>query len=422
MSVADTEIERPKPRKKRSIWRWLLWALLTLLILAAILAAFLWLNRYSLLEDGAEDLFLEQGIKAELSIDSISKTELVLKNIHLSDSTKEGGEAFFKADKITAEYAWREALKGRFDKVVFLKPQAQLTLDEKGQVIDGWLPPEGEGENGELVLPPKGIIIEDGTFTLGSPFGDAVAQVDATFFTQDNFTAKLDIAPTRFSYGEWRMAGGGQVDIELKEDNPKLDVDLALSSLEHPVIDANDLRMHGNMVPDVSGDQIKIDGDLDFEFGSLVTAQILAGAGEFKWEGRAERDPSRPHPLALSGRWSSTASNVVLPDPARRKSLAETLSLSETLLKAPIAQNFSGELTRKMTSLFERSDIEAAGRIELGTEGLAVALLGPAIVRGDKTTLRMEQTDWLPVYNFLRDDTELRLAFHAALTEPMDGS
>ena len=418
MSAPDTEIKVPKSRKKRSIWRWLLWALLILLILAIILAAFTWLNRYSLLEDAAEDLLSEQGVTAELSIESISKTQAILKNVRLMDDAADEESAFFEVDKVTADYDWRDALKGRFDKIVFSKPKAKLTLDEKGQIIDGWLPPKGEGDGGDVVLPPKGIIIENGIFTLGSPFGNAVAQVDATYFARDDFTAKLDIAPTTFSYREWRMAGGGQLDIEFKDDNPKLDVDLRLSTLEHPVIDANDLHMRGNFVPVISGDNIKIDGDLDFEFGALVTAQILAGAGRFEWEGNAERDTSRPHPLALSGKWSSNLSDVVLPDPARRKSLAETLSLSETLLKAPIAQNFSGELTRKMTSLLERSDIDAAGQVELSSDGLAVSLTGPAILRGDETRLRMEQTDWAPVYNFSRNDKKLRLAFHAALTQP----
>jgi len=418
MSTTDTDIKEGKLRKKRSVWRWVLWAVLILLILALVLAAFMWLNRYSLLEDAAEDLLLEQGIEAELSIDSITKTQAILKNIRLTDSSSGKNAVFFKADKITAEYDWRDAIKGRVEKIVFLRPQAQLTLDETGQIIDGWLPPQGESDSGELTLPPKGIIIQDGTFTVGSPFGEAVAQLDATYFSQDDFNAKLDIAPTTFSYGDWRMSGGGKLDIELKGEAPKLEMDLRLSSLEHPVIDANNLQMRGDMVPEISGEHIRFDGDLEFEFGSLVTAQALSSAGQFKWDGQIERNPTRQYPLALSGRWSGAASDVVLPDPARRKSLAETLSLSETLLKAPIAQNFSGELTRKMTSLLERSDIEAGGQIELGAEGLAVSLSGPATLRGDETHLRLEQTDWAPLYNFSRGDEELRLAFHAALTTP----
>ena len=418
MSVAGTDVKVSQPRKKRSFWRWLLWALLVILILIAIIAAIIWSNRYSLLEDIAEDLLLEQGIQAELSIESVSKTQAVLKKIRLVDSAAADGTAFFSAEKITVDYAWREALNGRMEKLVFLKPKAQLTLDDKGQIIDGWLPPKGEGDQGELVLPPKGIIIQDGTFTLGSPYGEATAQVSATYFAADNFTAKMDIAPTSFSYGDWRMAGGGRLDVVLKETDPKIDLDLRLSALEHPVIDATELYIRGDMVPVMAGDKVKIEGDLAFDFGALVTAQILSGAGQFRWDGVIERDPSLPRPLSLEGTWSSQAVDVVLPDPARRRDLAKTLSLSDTLLKSPIAQNFSADLTNNVASLLTKSDVVAEGRIQLTPEGLDISLSGPAQISSAQTKLVLRQTDWAPVYRFSRAEAQLRMAFHAALTHP----
>ena len=417
MSVIATENKEPKSRRKRSVWRWFFWAFLALLILILILAALTWFNRYSLLEDMAEDLLLEQGITAELSIESVGKTQAVLRHVRLVDS-KANELPFFATDKVTVDYAWRDAVKGRVDKIVFLRPKARLTLDDQGKIVDGWLPPQGESDGGEAVLPPQGIIIEEGSFTLASPYGDTTANIDAVYLARDDFTAKLNVAPGTFSYGDWRMAGGGRLDIELKGESPKLDLDMRLSTLEHPVIDATDLHMRGKMVPEIMNERLKIEGDMSFDFGSLVTAQILAGAGQVKWNGIAERDPSKARALSLSGKWSSRAENIILPDPARRKSLAQTLSLSETLSKAPIAQNFSRELTRKITSLLERSDIEAEGQLDLNEQGLAVSLSGPAFMRGTETGLRMEQTDWAPVYNFSRKDEKLRLAFHAQLSEP----
>jgi len=418
MSVAEIEQKVSKPRKKRSLWRWLLWTLFVLLILGVILAVTLWLNRYSLLEEATEDLLLEQGIKAELSIESVSKTQAVLKNIRLADSLADDGTAFFTAETITADYAWREALKGRVDKLVFLKPKARLTLDDKGQIIDGWLPPKGESDGGDVVLPPKGLIIQDGTFTLGSPYGDATAQVEATYFARDNFTANLDIAPTSFSYGDWRMAGGGKLDVELKGADPKIELDLRLSTLEHPIIDAADLYMRGDMVPVISGDKMKMDGDLAFEFGSLVTAQLESGAGEFTWDGLIARDPAQLHPLTLDGKWSSKAADVVLPDPARRRELAKTLSLSDALLKSPIAQNFSEDLTRNISSLLTESDVTAEGQVKLTSEGLNISLLSPAVLSSAQTTLSLWQRGWTALYSFNRADQQLGLSFEASLTNP----
>lgn len=414
MSVADADVGMKTPRKKRSIWRWLLWAFLVVLLLIALAAAIVWSNRYAILESAAEDLLLEQGIEAELSIQSITKTQAVLKTIRFSDGTSE----FFSADKIIADYAWREALKGRVDKLQLIRPKARLTLDDKGRIIDGWLPPAAENEGGETVLPPEGIIIQDGLFSIGSPFGEAEIKLEATIFEATRFKAIADIAPTTFSYGDWRMAGGGQVDIDMLSGNPLLDVDVRLTALEHPVIDAAGLHMQGQFVPEFSDKEITLKGKLSFEYESLFTAQLTSGAGKATWDGDIGRYANRQHPLEMRGEWASQTEDVVLPDPIRRQDLAETLSLSETLLNAPIAQNFSTELTQKIVGLLTRSDIEAAGSIDLKPSGLAVSLSGPAFMRGDKTALRMEQTDWAPVYNFSRADEALRLAFHAALTEP----
>jgi len=179
MSVDTTKTETPK-RKKRSAWWWLLYGLLFIIFIAASIAAYVWLNRYSLLENAAEDLLLEQGIKAELSIESVSKTQAVLKNITLSDEASE----FFSADKIVADYAWREALEGRVNKLQLIKPKARITIDKTGKIIDGWLPPQSTDSGEGTALPPQGIIIKEGRFDVTSPFGVASADIDATIFSQ----------------------------------------------------------------------------------------------------------------------------------------------------------------------------------------------------------------------------------------------
>ena len=414
MSVTVTDVKMTSPRKKRSLWRWLLWALFGLAVLTLIIAAYLWANRYSLLERAAEDLLLEQGIHAELSIQSVSKTQAILKTVRFSDGTSE----FFSVDKVIADYAWREALKGRVEKLQFLKPKARITLDENGKIIDGWLPPASEDGAGNTVLPPKGIIISDGVFTISSPYGNAEAKLDASVFAPDKFTAKIDIAPTKFSYGDWRMDGGGKLNIKLDQADPHIDVDVKLAELHHPFLDAADLRISGAFIPQLKEDVKRLNGEMKFGFSSLVTAQAISGAGDITWDGDIEQDKARAHPLALNGAWSADVEGVSLPDPARRQALANTLSLSETLLNAPIAQNFSADLTRNITRLLERSAISAEGRIALDETGLEASLLKPLKMTSAQTALDLRQTDWAPVYRFDRAAQKLRLAFHAGLTQP----
>jgi len=168
-----------------------------------------WLNRYSLLENAAEDLLLEQGIKAELSIESVSKTQAVLKNI------------------------------------------------------------------------------------------------------------------------------SGDLDIQMKDDSSNVDVDVALSRLSHPALKAQALNIKGAFMPDIKGDVVKASGDINVSFESLIIPQ-------------AERDSSRNYLLAAEGDWEADITGVSLPDVEQRRSLSKTLSLSDALLNAPIAQNFSTDLTRNI--------------------------------------------------------------------------
>jgi len=417
MSVDDATIKtnHKSAQKKRSIWRWLLWIFLILFLLVAILTALLWVNRYSLMEQAARDILYEQGIEGDLSIQSVSKTQAILKNISLSDE----GTEFFSASKITADYTWQDALNGKMKKLVFVEPKARLTLDEQGKIIDGWIPPQREDDTGSKInLPPEGITLQSGEFTIGSPYGDAEAKVDAVIFTQDNFTACLDIASTNFSYKDWQLKGGGKLDIILKGDTPKIDIDVELTTLEHPVIDAEDLHIKGNMVPALTDTISRIEGTLDFTFGQILTAQASSKAGDVSWSGLIERDNSRESPLALEGDWSARANDVSLPDPIRRRELAETLSLSSALLNAPIAQNFSGDLTRNMMSLLEKNNVNAKGRLKLASEGLSVSLLGPARLSSEQTQLTLSQTDWASVYNFSRPEEQVRLVFQADFTKP----
>ncbi|MEP3889074.1 MAG: YdbH domain-containing protein [Hellea sp.] len=414
MSVTATDAKRKAPRKKRNLWRILLWVFLAVLIIAAIMTSLAWVNRYSLLEKAAEDLLLEQGIQAELSIQSVSKTRAVLKTIRFSD----GNSEFFSADEVIADYAWREALKGRVEKLQLIKPEARLTLDENGKIIDGWLPPTSEDGAGNTALPPQGIIITEGLFTIGSPYGNAEAQLNASIFAPDKFIAEIDIAPTTFSYRDWRVEGGGKLEVKLDGADPHIDVDVNLAALEHPAIDATHLKIAGAFTPHVTEDVKRLDGQMDFGFERLVTAQATIGAGDVTWDGRIEQNSARAQPLALDGTWSADVTRAILPDPARRNSLAKTLSLSDTLLKAPLAQNFSADLTRNITRLLEASDMTAKGRIALNEAGLEVSLLSPAKITSARTTLNLRQTDWAPVYRFTRAEQKLRLAFHAGLTQP----
>jgi len=180
-----------------------------LILLIVLMAAFwAWSNRVSLIEDMAIDTLAEDGITAELSLDELTKTGLVLSGVKLDF----GGETFFAAETIKARYAWREALNGKINRLEFTGAFAKAQIDENGKILDGWLPPGFGEETGDGSFPPEGILIKDTQLALSTPYGEAMVKGDIDLVDRENFTAKLTLAPTDMQRGEITRHGGGHID------------------------------------------------------------------------------------------------------------------------------------------------------------------------------------------------------------------
>jgi len=63
--------------------------------------------------------------------------------------------------------------------------------------------------------------------------------------------------------------------------------------LEHPVLDAENLTLTGDLIPVIDGASLMITGDIDIDFAALTTAQLITGPGTLNWQGKFERQ--KPH-------------------------------------------------------------------------------------------------------------------------------
>lgn len=413
----NSKIEGATKARRSPLRRFLIWSFIVCLILcliAALAAAYVWTHRYALMEDIAIDALAKEGIDGSLSINSVSKTQAVIENISLL----ENGEEFFSSQKIIADYAWRDMIKGNAQRIVFTRPKGRITIDETGKIIDGWMPHSSDNAQTDQTLPLGGIEIIEGELSVQSPMGTIETHINGEFFAPDNFSAALYILPTKLTYSDWAMNGGGDVNITLKGENPEIKANLQLSTVSHPVLDASDFHIITNMVPVKTGGHITVTGDTDVTFSSLVTAQLMTGKGKMNWSGQITHDKALSHPLTFKGNWESQMTQLSIPDPIRRRDLAQTLSLSQALSKTPIAQNFGPALTHHISQLLEKSNFQGSGRTELNEEGLIIALRKPAILNAQNTTLNLRQTDWGPLYAFDRTQKEVRLTFHADLSKP----
>lgn len=196
MSSADGAASpSPTPQKSKrrwTFWRALRWILATLLLLIIIAAAYAWQNRYAFLESAIEDVLAEQGLDAQLSINSIKK-----KSANLADITiDENGQRVFSAKTLSLDYQWREALKGRVNRIELSDAQLSVTVDEKGKIIDGWMP--ASNPDSEVVLPPQGIHLKDTGVKIKSPYGLVTAKGNVSFLSSEDVKADFVVDPSSF--------------------------------------------------------------------------------------------------------------------------------------------------------------------------------------------------------------------------------
>jgi len=409
--------QRRSPLRRILFWGFISCLILLIFILCS--AAYIWVNRYAIMEDVAIDTLAEDGIKAELSIRSVSKTQAIIHNIRLS----ENGTEFFTSDKIVTDYDWQEIVKGRAERIIFTRPKGRITLDESGKITDGWFPHSQSDQDNNPSLPPEGIKVEGGTINVKSPYGEVKAEFDAEYFSADNFTAQASINPTTFTYADWHMEGGGDFDISLTGENPVIKTDMRLALLEHPALGTTGLKLKGDFIPITDDQGLNITGQANITFDTLTTAQFVTGPGQLGWNGqifqakKTAPDTLQPR-LSFDGAWEVNLQDLSVPDPIRRRNLAQTLSLNSPLSKTPIAQNFAPELTQTIIGLLRQSSITGQGQTKLDSTGLSIVLDAPSILKSSGTTLTLMQSDKTPFYTFDKAGSEVRLAFHADLTNP----
>ena len=331
---------KPPRSRLRRLLLWILIAALILFILVAISAAYIWLNRYALMEDVAINALAEEGIDGKLSIHSVSKTQAVINTLTLSAN----GTEFFSSDQVTIDYEWRDMLKGNSKRIILTRPKGRITLDENGKIMDSWLPLQESGADGHKTVPPNSIQVNEGRLSVISPFGTIDAEIDGEYFAPDNFSATVNVAQTKLAYTDWKIDGGGFFDITLRGANPQIKTNLRLLSLEHPALDTTNLHIIADLEPIIDGDNLAITVDAGVTFSSIVTAQLMSGSGKIDWAGHINHNKTQDRALSFNGDWSSDIKDLSIPDPIRRRDLAQTLSLSIPLGKTPIAQNFGPDL------------------------------------------------------------------------------
>lgn len=420
----------PNP-KRGSVWKIVLWGVAVLFVIAILLAVFFWTQRYSLIENYAKNLLREQGIEAELSITSLSREAVILRDVSLtyqSEPNQSEASPFFKAKRIEADYILKEAMNGRMKRLRLVEPFAKITLDEQFRIIDGWLPPrDQESDGAPITIPEYGLQIEDGEFDMVTPYGEPIISINADIKETDQFVATLLLKPSSYQYHDWTTEGSARLDMKVDGNNKDIDGLIKIDSLagEGLVVSEATLSIVGPLTVNT---QLPIDIDtLDMDFNGRITgaAELIENrvfsldTSEFDWSGAImRRTQSRVSPH-VEGQLGLATEKFSILNKGRAKELAQLLTLSEPLLKTPIAQHFSPSLTATLENLLEQSAIDTRADINFDGETASIALVAPFRTQRNNQTLEVWPSADVPLYVWNHSDKAMKLAFNANLNSPV---
>ncbi len=410
------------PTRPRSLWRrfflFTLWGGWLLLLAAAMLLAYGWTQRYSLMERGAQYVLASNGIDADLTFMSAGKFGLRLKDVTLRDSHNQN--VFFTAERIEARYDWREALDGHIDYVKFTQPHITLELDAAGKPIGGWRPPSRGEEREELRFPKDGFHIENGVVNLTTPYGQAAPQIQASVFDMTRFHADVTLPPTDISYQGARVQISGPASVEANGAGYDSLFDLRLLGLNAPSISADDGRLKGQVNLVKQGESWHVSGPADIDLSKVQNKAV--SAARLMISGRHNMAvPVTPKDgaqdkggVTYNGEADMTAVDMSVSDADLAAQLAARISLSGVLEKSPILREFAPQLEQQVSRRLSGQDVTASLSLNYDGEGGHITARAPVQLIKNKQSWTLSPVGDTPLLRIETVEGPVQPAYKAA--------
>ena len=383
----------------KSRWRTALWIGLWLIVLLAIITAWAWQSRYSLIEKQVSKKLAQQAIDADLNIEAIGWGVARVNNIVLSHSRT----VFFETDQVQFTYNYNDALKGKFDTVKIIRPKLQVNLDDNGSIIDGWLPPSSGGD-GEFDLPAGGTVIEQGRIGWTAPFGSGSALIDADIMSRSKWSVQFKSEDTIFTdeRGATRMAYEGVVVSENSE------IFTAIGSLSAPQLDfgtgkAENFRVDYNL-KFTRKEQLKglvVSGWVRLDLGHASAQNFTADASKMKLDIFALLDLETYQFRNFAAEWDIEAQDVSLTDKHKRADIGNLVSANKSMSETPIAKYFTPFFSAKADQLLERFSLSGQGDFSFAPDrGYQIRLKTPLHLKAKKQDVVILGVKFVPALEY----------------------
>ena len=416
ISVQDEKTDEPQTvrRKKRWFarwWAWLLWVLLTLVLVVFAVGLWAWTQRYALIEDYVIDTLAESGFDVELDIISITRTQARVKDIRLR---RDGGEVL-RFEGLQADYVWPDIRDGNLKRLQLDGAAGNLNLGEDWRPSDDWIQDllskgSGSGAGG---FPEKGIRLTDGTLKLTSPLGDATLYIDADIPTTQDFSSEITLAPSDLSYAGYAAKGAGFTTLEKSGDDLRVIGQAQTATLSNGKLDVTDAHLQFDGIFNLEA--MNYVGSASLDGDSLSSALFASGPARLAWDGTVF-----PHSdFRADGTWTVAAENARSPRPARAAEVAETLSLFPALSKVPVTEHYAPQLRATVENFILGSDVAGQGQLIYGPDKFTINPVGPLNVKSSKNKLALRARGGQDFYAFNKTSNLISAHMDAVFETPV---
>ena len=371
----------------KSRWRTALWVFLWILVFLAVLLAWAWQSRYSLIEGQLRKRLAKQGISAALNIEKIGWEAARVDDIVLSS----GGEVFFEAEQLQLQYAYKDALKGVFESIKIVQPAVTLHIDENGRITDEWLSMSSGTGNAAFELPSGGIEIEEARLDWDAPFGDGALLINAEITSNHEWALQFKGVDTVFTNGTARTA----LDYEGALKSESEDEITAIGTLFSPKIafegaNLSNAKIDYNLkiVRTETSHGLFVTGWSMLDIKDAQTAELTAGPSQSRLDIDALFDMDTYGFKAVGAGWTIDAKDVSLVDAQKRRRIGDLISANKTLSQTPVTMHFTPFFSAKTNDLLELFSLSGEGRFSYArARGYDISLNAPLRINGKKQSV-----------------------------------
>ncbi len=403
--------QKEKKTSRSPVWKFLLWALLILIIGFALLLLWAWSQRFSIAEDQLRSRLVDEGISSEFSVTDLSEEYARVEGLVLS----EDGKVFMRAESVEMTYKWRDLMDGKILAMTITRPVIDIAIGKNGMPDLNIIEARDErGAGSNVSFPPGGIDIKDGQAILSTPYGNIDTAFNGRLNAENDYELSLDIAPSRINYGDVTAQLMGPVKISAKDGEPSFDLDLRAKNWAYKELSGQGLNLSGNGKARLTGTGLTISGNYEAAFESFKGKAVQSGAGQIGWKGDVSVPRSDGGTTLARGEWQAAVSDIAMPDMPRRRKLARQIAIFEALSTAPVTRDFAVPVAGGLERLLEGASAQGSGRIDKDKAGMIVRLNEPIIWTNTGQSLTVSSREDRPFYEYIKYDDDLTLSFDAA--------